>query len=848
MFLCVFPVLSLRGFFGFLSVSPLSVSSADFPLIQNSLPSLVPPSSPATISSPSWDKYRTFWSDSEFSNVFRSTFRIQAISAYTSFSSISIHNNTHFSTLAALNGWSGNGSAALPYHISNYEIAGGYTQTLISISNTSVFFEITDCLLHFGTTAIFFSNVTHGTIQNCTILDNSDKGVYLYNSSEIRIHQNVVNTSGALGILSDNSNRTFITSNFIYDHDQQGIALWGSSLLNLTSNVILSSRNHGISLELSSNCTLQNNTVRDSDSDGILLLESNFVNLTDNILLYNGYYGIKLERSSYCSFVNNTCIGQYYGGVGLISSNYTTIETLNVSNSIYGISGNLLHHLSLSWSVFRWLSNGVYLTDVSNVLLVHCTILEVTSRGVNLQKSIHSNLRDISIINSSSQGIYCWESTFLNLTDLLLCHNYDGLYLNQCNNSVLTNITTLSNSYQGVYIEYSSEIDIEEVVCNSNQDGFSVASSHHISFINLILMKNDIGFYISKTNWSLVRNLYTVANNVSAAFLYDSSIIQFENVTAFRNGEINSWTPAIKIDRCESLALYKSQIFANNAWNGIEIINSRSLTFFKNLIYNNHPYGIYVRHSSSNWFYFNVFYNNSEFGLYIDYEYYSGSLVGRNFIYNNDFITNGWYGETQIYSNNWEENISYNFYDKHRLPDENADGIVDRPYLVYQESDIYLYDHYPLTLPYNAFDVHYLTSPIFTFPHRDYSLDPWEWQLIQINGTVTLQWLAALDSMGHTPSYSIAYSQNWGANWTTLVSGLTDTSYTWDTRIIYHGEILLRIQALCEGGATTMSEELHCAIDNNPPVLTGMTGGIEDLIILGLLALVTVYIRKKKVQ
>jgi hypothetical protein len=72
-----------------------------------------------------------------------------------------------------------------------------------------------------------------------------------------------------------------------------------------------------------------------------------------------------------------------------------------------------------------------------------------------------------------------------------------------------------------------------------------------------------------------------------------------------------------------------------------------------------------------------------------------------------------------------------------------------------------------------------------------------------LSGIVTISWTAALDSLGHKITYAIFYSLD-GNTWISLSSGITNTTYNWDTRNLETDEstYVIKIVATCSEGFT----------------------------------------------
>ncbi len=74
---------------------------------------------------------------------------------------------------------------------------------------------------------------------------------------------------------------------------------------------------------------------------------------------------------------------------------------------------------------------------------------------------------------------------------------------------------------------------------------------------------------------------------------------------------------------------------------------------------------------------------------------------------------------------------------------------------------------------------------------------------VTIYGNITVTWIPAFDSRGHSINYTLLYSSNNGTTWTELVNDLNTTSYVWDTTTVAEGHnYLINVIATCPEGLT----------------------------------------------
>ncbi|MFW9996525.1 MAG: SBBP repeat-containing protein, partial [Candidatus Odinarchaeota archaeon] len=120
------------------------------------------------------------------------------------------------------------------------------------------------------------------------------------------------------------------------------------------------------------------------------------------------------------------------------------------------------------------------------------------------------------------------------------------------------------------------------------------------------------------------------------------------------------------------------------------------------------------------------------------------------------------------------------------------------------------------------------------------------------NGTITIEWSAASDIFNHSITYSVYYSPDEGATWTLLASGLTSTSYPWDTNTVPNGfSYLIKVVVTCSGGSSieSISDEpftIQNTISTSGPSFTFTPGMTSFVFFAAFVALITVRKGRKR--
>jgi parallel beta-helix repeat protein len=275
----------------------------------------------------------------------------------------------------AVNQWwcSGSGIKTDPYVIKDITINAENSGSGIEIRNSDVCFVIENCDIHGSGSkdfdgGIYLYNTDNGMIINNNCSFNNNYGIYLFNSTDNTIKENIV---------SDNLN---------------GIRLYMSSYNTILKNTIENNRFDTCFLDGGSNNIVSNNYAFDN-TYGFGMHLSSYNSFTNNIAMEIEYNCYILSDSSYNTFINNTASGKDFLSDGFRihmnsnNNNFTGNKALN--NALRGF----------------FLSDHAYDNTFSENIVIGDGI---TNTGFWLQ-NVDNNLIFRNEITGTSVGIKIWD-------------------------------------------------------------------------------------------------------------------------------------------------------------------------------------------------------------------------------------------------------------------------------------------------------------------------------------------------------------------------------------------------------------------------------------------------------
>ncbi|MFQ5977716.1 MAG: right-handed parallel beta-helix repeat-containing protein [Candidatus Heimdallarchaeota archaeon] len=536
---------------------------------------------------------------------------------------ISIQNDADFSTQATAEKWPGDGSKASPYEIAGYRITNS-TGDLISISGTTFYFRIADCLLNglngdFG--AISFGNVGNGTVEHNTIF-NTSSGVALGGTNHSIVNNTIhdVNTYGIWTPGGGGSNNHTITGNEIYNTGGSG--------------------HNGINIEASNHNTITLNVIHDGDggigigTGGTLGSNSNIVK--DNTLYSNLLYGIALTKSENNSIINNSISDTSNQGIQILSgSGNNTISGNVIYNNSQGIQCfSVSDSNTISGNVIYNNSQGILFSGSHNTI-ENNLVYNNTGTGISLGSSdnntIAHNVVYISVLTRDRWGISLSASNNNSLFNNTVYHHEFAMQLDGASDYNLISNNTVFDNINGILIDGNHNWIANNSVSNSESHGITVTNSLNNTIVNNTLEDNGwVAIHLgSATASTIINNIVTNTSN------HGVLIDQSNNSLVANNIIHDNFGDGISLGESNNNTIAHNELYNNKGWGGINLGDADNNTILNNIV-SDHPNGngIILGFSTHTLVANNTIYNNRYRGIRCEFSS-SNSIFDSNTIYDN---------------------------------------------------------------------------------------------------------------------------------------------------------------------------------------------------------------------
>jgi parallel beta-helix repeat protein len=249
---------------------------------------------------------------------------------------IAINGNSEFATMAATEGWKGDGTISNPYFISGYDIDATGHSCGISIGNSTVYFVISNCSVNGASEyGIDLGTVQHALITHVSSHSNGGVGIRLHDTSSNNVvKRNSLSSNYFGGIILDNyCDNNLISYNNCSDPTvpnpilgtSAGIFLNNYCDYNRIEKNLCWNAWDGISLMYAEHNVIDNNSCQYSASNGISVMSGTMSCEFTNNNCSNNDKGFWLDPSTNTfsrNIVSNNQIGIHFSsGASMIFHN-----------------------------------------------------------------------------------------------------------------------------------------------------------------------------------------------------------------------------------------------------------------------------------------------------------------------------------------------------------------------------------------------------------------------------------------------------------------------------------------------------------------------------------------------
>jgi parallel beta-helix repeat protein len=390
--------------------------------------------------------------------------------------------------------------------------------------------QINGCNIQNFTYGIYIKNAINITIDDNTISNNNQTGIYIGEfTKNSTFNNNTLGNSNSLntqsrGIWMRSANPTangggnnLITNNTIFNHTSSGIYLADSSDVNNISGNIIYNNTNGIINNQSTSTTIRNNSIYSNSLNGITLIENSDFSTIDGNSIYNNAQGILNNLSDATTFTNNNIYSNSQNGLYIVgSSNINSFGTITsaTSNSFYNNTLAGLYFVDSSsdnpiTGTYYNNSNGIVVYS-SNPNIGRSVIYNNTNYGILLDKSTNIELDYLTVYGHSGAGIFLNGTNFTTVgsNEFTIYNNSIGIWLNNSfNNSLIFNSSdnfNLNNNTVGLLMESSGNNTISGFVITNSSVGLNITSSNDNLIYNNNFSSNTINAFDQGTNvWNI---------------------------------------------------------------------------------------------------------------------------------------------------------------------------------------------------------------------------------------------------------------------------------------------------------------------------------------------------------
>ena len=345
-------------------------------------------------------------------------------------------------------GFPGDGTLSNPYRIENYDITTSFGIG-VYIYNTTKNFLVSNCLVSAIDYGIVITDIISGDIiiENNTCANHNFEGIYVWNSTNIKITENVC-YENRNGIRADHADYLEIMNNYCYDNG-------GSIYLIHVSHALISDN------------TMLNGGIR------ISYVEYSIIER--NVVVNYDYSGIDMSWGGHNRIVSNYCTKGVFGIITEGTQNVTILENECSENNQDGIfSRNTDDSVILNNYCTRNNESGIRIVTSLNISVTENICTENKNTGIytyydSTTIAIPPIIKD-NYCRNNTIGIRIWKTYSARITNNTIESNEHGILLVDSKYTEIDNNILLKNRMYGIKIElYSSSnvIYTNYFLCNN---------------------------------------------------------------------------------------------------------------------------------------------------------------------------------------------------------------------------------------------------------------------------------------------------------------------------------------------------------------------------------------------
>ncbi len=573
---------------------------------------------------------------------------------------IYIDSDATFREVALERNWTGDGTISNPYIITNLILEDTDQQSyLIDISDTTVYFQISNCQISGGDIGIQLYNIIHGSIINSTIINcnsgirmdsatdsaivdneilaNNGNSIHVWDSSSIRIiNNNLTNNrngielgnsnlclisgnsfsghykveewlwwDGGCGLSLYSSNNNEISANYFYNNSGTAISLSDSFTNNIFENDIFNNHDTGIELHNSEDNSITNNNIFNNGRTGIYLESARYNQITGNILQNDGLevHGWESTHFNQDEVANNTVNGKpllyIYNELDLIiSANDSVGQILLLSCINITISS---HNLSNT-------DTGIFLAFCTTIIINKCEIKESDNFGIRSFRSIDVNIYNTNI-SSENEGIRFSESLQSETINNTVFNSQKGITIDWGSEFTTIKSNKIVNCTEGIVIDGAPwNIIADNEILNTTEKSIIIRYSNSNTIFNNNITGTGHGIYIEDTFSTFISNNHLQNQGL---FIPHWSSHSFREIIVFNNtvnekpliywidvlGEIVPEAGEIILIDCEDLLIANQNLSFTSV--GLLMQSCSNISIQNSFFMNNTEYGIYSHQTST---------------------------------------------------------------------------------------------------------------------------------------------------------------------------------------------------------------------------------------------------------